>query len=123
LAAEKIGHVLSGIAIFWLHTLYNMSDLFHERLYSCEFRLPSVPLPKNIEKRFSLLTWDEKSEAQSFIRDLLAVFGVEDAAATGRLRNAPGAMKAVASSTRFFRCGFFLLTSNSASTPPVSRAV
>jgi len=28
--------------------------------------------------------WDEKSEAQSFVRDLLAVFGVEDAAAAGR---------------------------------------
>ena len=28
--------------------------------------------------------WDEKSEAQSFIRDLLAVFGVADAAAVGR---------------------------------------
>jgi hypothetical protein len=28
--------------------------------------------------------WDEKSEAQSFVRDFLAVFGVQDAAAVGR---------------------------------------
>ena len=28
--------------------------------------------------------WDEKSEAQSFVRDFLAVFGVKDAAAVGR---------------------------------------
>ncbi|MDR3323600.1 MAG: N-6 DNA methylase, partial [Zoogloeaceae bacterium] len=28
--------------------------------------------------------WDEKSEAQSFVRDFLAVFGVRDAAAVGR---------------------------------------
>jgi len=28
--------------------------------------------------------WGEKSEAQSFVRDFLRVFGVEDAAAVGR---------------------------------------
>ncbi|MCL2120476.1 MAG: hypothetical protein FWH27_18845, partial [Planctomycetaceae bacterium] len=28
---------------------------------------------------------DEKSEAQSFVRDFLAVFGIDDAAAVGRL--------------------------------------
>ncbi|MCL2020519.1 MAG: class I SAM-dependent DNA methyltransferase [Betaproteobacteria bacterium] len=28
--------------------------------------------------------WDEKSEAQSFVRDFLAVFGIEDAASVGR---------------------------------------
>ena len=28
--------------------------------------------------------WDEKSEAQSFVRDFLAVFGVNDPAAVGR---------------------------------------
>ena len=30
---------------------------------------------------------NEKSEAQSFVRDFLAVFGVEDAAAVGRFEN------------------------------------
>jgi len=46
-----------------------IASILHELL---RFFLPTVPPAKYLEKSLLLLTWDEKPEAQSFIRDLLA---------------------------------------------------